>query len=146
MQTKSLFGGALKIDIPDSFTDLSTLRQVPDYQEAFVDKDGPASLVIEVLDASDSMDVVSKMTAATYLSDLLDNAVDAVNLQIEHLEKHSFTPDASVQFCSHDPLQIALLRLPSHKTDILITLARSSLSLRDIFSTFSILEYGLFGS
>ncbi|KAI1826604.1 hypothetical protein F4861DRAFT_496838 [Xylaria intraflava] len=43
-----LFGGALVCDLPAKFTDVSQLRQVPDNQEVYIDKDGFTSVIIEV--------------------------------------------------------------------------------------------------
>ncbi|KAJ9108144.1 hypothetical protein QFC19_002612 [Naganishia cerealis] len=47
---KPLFGGAIEIDIPSSFMDVSDFRQVPDTQEVYVCHDDETSLVMEILD------------------------------------------------------------------------------------------------
>ncbi|KAI1294113.1 Mog1p/PsbP-like protein [Xylaria venustula] len=43
-----LFGGALVCDLPTNFADVSQLRQVPDNQEVYIDKDGFTSIIIEI--------------------------------------------------------------------------------------------------
>ncbi|KAI1749021.1 hypothetical protein F4782DRAFT_514870 [Xylaria castorea] len=47
-QTTPLFGGALVCDLPTNFADVSRLRQVPDNQEVYIDKDGFTSIIIEI--------------------------------------------------------------------------------------------------
>jgi Ran-interacting Mog1 protein len=49
-----LFGGALHAQIPSSFIDVSALRQVPDHQEVFVQHDGFASIMFDVLERVDA--------------------------------------------------------------------------------------------
>jgi hypothetical protein len=45
-----LYGGAIVCDLPENFADVSKLRQVPSYQEVWIDKDGFTSIAIELLD------------------------------------------------------------------------------------------------
>ncbi|KAH8739583.1 hypothetical protein FG386_001140 [Cryptosporidium ryanae] len=45
-----LYGGAISVYIPKSFDDLSKIRDVPDYQEVFVDENSECSMIIELLD------------------------------------------------------------------------------------------------
>merc|ERR1712216_177996 len=45
-----LYGGALECDIPESFSDISELRQVPDNQEVWADTLCDRSLIIEILE------------------------------------------------------------------------------------------------
>ncbi|KAI0475010.1 Mog1p/PsbP-like protein [Xylariaceae sp. FL0804] len=47
-KTTPLFGGALVCDLPSNFADVSQLRQVPDHQEVFIDKDGFTSIIVEI--------------------------------------------------------------------------------------------------
>ncbi|KAK7960511.1 hypothetical protein PG996_011157 [Apiospora saccharicola] len=47
-QGTPLFGGALVCDLPSNFADVSKLRQVPDNQEVWIDRDGFTSLVFEI--------------------------------------------------------------------------------------------------
>ncbi len=49
---RPLFGGAIRCLVPNSFSDVSLIRQVPDNQEVFADPSSDSSLIIEVLEAS----------------------------------------------------------------------------------------------
>uniref|UniRef100_A0AAV1VLV4 Ran guanine nucleotide release factor n=1 Tax=Peronospora matthiolae TaxID=2874970 RepID=A0AAV1VLV4_9STRA len=46
---RPLFGGALSCDIPESFADVSSFRQVPDNQEVFANAATDQSVIIELL-------------------------------------------------------------------------------------------------
>lgn len=48
--TVPLFGGALPCSLPTTFLDVSELRQVPDTQEVFLERDGFTSIVFDVLE------------------------------------------------------------------------------------------------
>jgi hypothetical protein len=52
-----LFGGALSTSIPSTFLDTSDLRQIPDNQEVFIDRDGLASITFDILEQVDTTDV-----------------------------------------------------------------------------------------
>ena len=43
-----LFGGALVVDLPTNFADVSKLREVPDNQEVWIDKDGFTSIIFDI--------------------------------------------------------------------------------------------------
>ncbi|KAL1306017.1 hypothetical protein AAFC00_004147 [Neodothiora populina] len=45
-----LYGGAIRADLPTNFGDVSDIRQVPDTQEVFLDKDGFTSIVFDILE------------------------------------------------------------------------------------------------
>ncbi|KAI7155191.1 hypothetical protein KC352_g27692, partial [Hortaea werneckii] len=45
-----LFGGALAASLPSTFGDVSDIRQVPDHQEVWLDRDGYTSVVFEILE------------------------------------------------------------------------------------------------
>ncbi|KAK4960170.1 hypothetical protein LTR10_003061 [Elasticomyces elasticus] len=45
----SLYGGAITCLLPSNFADVSDLRQVPDHQEVYLDKDGYTSIVVDIL-------------------------------------------------------------------------------------------------
>ncbi|CAE8680809.1 unnamed protein product, partial [Polarella glacialis] len=66
-QPAGLFGGAITCELPRSFSDASTFREVPDHQEVWVDCDSDRSLVIEILEKKD---VPDDQAIAFFLSDL----------------------------------------------------------------------------
>ncbi|KAL8928553.1 MAG: hypothetical protein Q9208_001787 [Pyrenodesmia sp. 3 TL-2023] len=43
-----LFGGAITVDLPDRYADVSNIREVPDHQEIYLDASGFSSIIIEV--------------------------------------------------------------------------------------------------
>ena len=47
---RELFGGAITIMLPETFEDVSVLREIPDHQEVFVDRDSEVSLIVELLE------------------------------------------------------------------------------------------------
>ncbi|KAF9653043.1 Mog1p/PsbP-like protein [Thelephora ganbajun] len=49
-QQRDLFGGAIVFSIPPQCKDVSDLRQVPNNQEAFVYRNSPISIIVEVLE------------------------------------------------------------------------------------------------
>lgn len=47
--SRELFGGAITVKLPDSFEDVSAVRQVPDHQEVFVENKTEMSFIVELL-------------------------------------------------------------------------------------------------
>jgi len=77
--SKDLFGGAITISLPDSFEDISLIRQVPDHQEVFVDRSTEASLIVELLNHEDN---VANESAAHYYFEDLAECNEASNVQV----------------------------------------------------------------
>ncbi|KAG5478975.1 hypothetical protein CUR178_05557 [Leishmania enriettii] len=48
-RTVDLYGGAMRICLPQTMTDVSAFRQVPDNQEVYADVDTGASVIVELL-------------------------------------------------------------------------------------------------
>ncbi|KAI9790844.1 MAG: hypothetical protein M1833_001758 [Piccolia ochrophora] len=44
----ALFGGAMTVELPTGFADVSDIRQVPDHQEVYLDKDGFTSIIFDI--------------------------------------------------------------------------------------------------
>ncbi|XP_071717312.1 uncharacterized protein [Rutidosis leptorrhynchoides] len=65
---RQLFGGAISTSFPLRFEDVSTIREVPDHQEVFVDPERDDSLIIEILEMKD--DVADSASATWFLQDL----------------------------------------------------------------------------
>ncbi|EPS73516.1 hypothetical protein M569_01241, partial [Genlisea aurea] len=68
---RRLFGGAISAAFPLRFQDVSSVRQVPDHQEAFVDSSRDESIVLELLELKH--DVADTGSAAWFLQDLADD-------------------------------------------------------------------------
>ena len=49
-----LYGGALSAALPDTFKDVSEIRQVPDNQEVYLDAEGFTSVVFDILERVDA--------------------------------------------------------------------------------------------
>ncbi|CAH9129018.1 unnamed protein product [Cuscuta epithymum] len=65
---RPLFGGAIASTFPSRFQDVSTIRQVPDNQEVFVDPARDESLIFELLELK--QDVADDGSATWFLQDL----------------------------------------------------------------------------
>ena len=64
----SLFGGAMSAHLPVSFEDISVIREVPDHQEVYVDRNSEMSLIIELLAYEET--VPDDKASAHYFQDL----------------------------------------------------------------------------
>ena len=65
---RELFGGAMTLMLPETFEDVSVLREVPDHQEVFVDRDSEVSLIVELLEYDGA--VTGEDAAQYYFKDL----------------------------------------------------------------------------
>ncbi|KAI5123277.1 hypothetical protein M0805_009299 [Coniferiporia weirii] len=75
---RGLFGGAITIELPSTFIDASTLRQVPDTQEVFISP-SDVSFVIEILERVDPDD---PKEAVKFHFDSLAHDNDAINSHV----------------------------------------------------------------
>jgi len=136
-----LFGGALIVDLPSTFADVSTIRQVPDHQEVYLDKDGFTSIIFDITErvgAPGSGPAVDGAALTTHLEDIVDSDVDTVkvwntsNTQFSKLPEGipaytliaTQTPPAAPDSKSPDftAIVLTLIRLERESTDILITI------------------------
>ncbi|KAK1757215.1 putative ran-interacting mog1 protein [Echria macrotheca] len=137
-----LFGGALYCDLPEKFADVSKLRQVPDNQEVYIDKDGFTSIIFDITErvgpAGGGLETDGR-ALTTHLEELVGDDADTVKVwnttetQFTHLdeeipaytliatqttpksERSSSTPDFTA-------LILTLVRLEKESTDVLITI------------------------
>lgn len=97
-----LFGGALIVDLPSTFADVryytpphmppsrplransvSTIRQVPDHQEVYIDKDGFTSIIFDITERVGLPGTGAATDGAaltTHLEDLIDSDTDIVKV------------------------------------------------------------------
>ena len=96
-----LFGGALLVDLPSTFADVrfvwhvlfiavrelislnSTIRQVPDHQEVYLDKDGFTSIIFDITErvgGPGSSPEIDGRALTTHLEDIVDSADDDVKV------------------------------------------------------------------
>ena len=52
-----LYGGAMSIELPETFRNAAEFRQIPDHQEVFVDHETENSIIIEILERSKESDI-----------------------------------------------------------------------------------------
>ncbi|KAF4622676.1 hypothetical protein G7Y89_g14353 [Cudoniella acicularis] len=113
-----LFGGALIVDLPSNFADVSTIRQVPDHQERPAAIDG-AALTTHLEDIVDSdIDTVKVWNTSNTQFSLLPEGIPAYTLiatQTPPPEPGSKNPDFTA-------IVLTLIRLEREKTDILVTI------------------------
>jgi len=142
-QSTPLFGGALIVDLPSTFADVSTIRQVPDHQEVYLDKDGFTSIIFDITErvgppGSDATIDGAAMT--THLQDIVDSDTDTVKVWSITDTKFSklpsdipaytliatqtppVDPDARVAAPDFTAIVLNLIRLEKESTDILVTI------------------------
>ncbi|KAK4074178.1 hypothetical protein Trihar35433_3652 [Trichoderma harzianum] len=144
-----LYGGAITCDLPKHFADVSKLRQVPDNQEVWIDKDGFTSIIFEITERvgePGSGPEIDGRAMTTHLEDMVGSDINTVKIwntaetefsrmqEGENRLKHpaytliaTQTPNAghsSDQSSAPDftALTMTLLRLEEQDTDILITI------------------------
>lgn len=138
-----LFGGALIADLPSTFADVSTIRQVPDNQEVYLDKDGFTSIIFDItervgLPGSGAATDGAAMT--THLEDIVDSDIDTVKVWSTSDTRFSKLPEGTPAYtliatqtpppdpASRNPapdftaIVLNLIRLEKESTDILITI------------------------
>ncbi|KAI1862425.1 hypothetical protein JX265_009139 [Neoarthrinium moseri] len=74
-----LYGGALICDLPTTFADVSLLREVPDNQEVYIDKDGFTSIVFDITErvgGKGSGPEIDGRALTTHLEDVVGDDID----------------------------------------------------------------------
>jgi hypothetical protein len=139
-----LFGGAIVCDLPEHFADVSKLRQVPDNQEVWIDRDGFTSIIFDITERvgpSGQGPKIDGRALTTHLEELVGSDKDSLKIwntaetEFSRLEQRfpaytlisTQTPQAGQsKERSSAPdftaLIMTLLRLEKYNTDILITI------------------------
>jgi len=136
-----LFGGALVVDLPSTFADVSTIRQVPDHQEVYLDKDGFTSIIFDITERVGEPGTGPQVDGAaltTHLEDIIDSDVDTVKVWNTSTTLFSKLPEdlpAYTLIATQTPplapdsknpdftaVVLTLVRLEKESTDILITI------------------------
>ncbi|KAL6845870.1 hypothetical protein ACP4OV_024445 [Aristida adscensionis] len=79
---RPLFGGAISSTFPVRFQDVSSIREVPDHQEVFVDPARDESLIFELLDLK--AEVEDAGSALWFLRDIANEQDAGDNMVVEH--------------------------------------------------------------
>jgi len=141
-----LFGGAILCDIPSNFADVSTIRQVPDNQEVFLDKDGFTSIVFDITErvGPDGSDEKIDGTAMTvHLEEIVDEDLETVKvwsmtrtefselppktpaytlMATQTPQPTSAHPSSRAESPDFTAILLNLIRLEKQQTDVLITI------------------------
>ncbi|KAL7619972.1 hypothetical protein AAE478_010520 [Parahypoxylon ruwenzoriense] len=139
-----LFGGALICDLPANFADVSSLRQVPDNQEVYLDKDGFTSIIFDInerIGGPGSSPEIDGRALTTHLEDIVGDDLDRVKVWntsptlFSRLDEDipAYTliatttpappaPGAAEQTNKFTAIILTLVRLEREKTDLLITI------------------------
>ncbi|KAI5854478.1 Mog1p/PsbP-like protein [Durotheca rogersii] len=145
-----LFGGALICDLPANFVDVSALRQVPDNQEVYIDKDGFTSIIFDInerVGGPGTGPEIDGRALTTHLEEVV--AEDIVNLHVWNTTPTQFSrlnqdipaytliatvtphPDPSSAGVGQQQTDVqnkltaiilTMVRLEREKTDLLITI------------------------
>jgi len=139
-----LFGGALIVDLPSTFADVSTIRQVPDHQEVYLDKDGFTSIIFDITErvgGPGSGPATDGAAMTTHLEDIVDSDDDVVKVWSTSNTIFSKLPEGTPAYtliATQTPpiseavapgsapdftaIVLNLIRLEKECTDILITI------------------------
>lgn len=139
-----LFGGALIVDLPSTFADVSTIRQVPDHQEVYLDKDGFTSIIFDITERvglPGSGPATDGAAMTTHLEDIVDSDTDTVKVWSTSNTIFSKLPEGTPAYtliATQTPpapeatspgsapdftaIVLNLIRLEKESTDILITI------------------------
>jgi len=138
-----LFGGALIADLPSTFADVSTIRQVPNNQEVYLDKDGFTSIIFDITERAGpatSTPAIDGAALTVHLEEVVDSETDTVKVWSTSATQFSKLPEGipaytliATQTPPPDPasenvapdftaIVMNLVRLEKESTDILITI------------------------
>lgn len=145
MPLQQLFGGSIECFVPEGWSDVSSVRQVPDHQECWQDDEGRL-LVIEILDYQN--DVTDDQAAEYFFTDLAESngVANQQDVSFSRSNQVAVIPalPATTTLCTgcgsqriiqgrenvsrpSEPIwinvELCAIRMPSVSTDILITLS-----------------------
>ncbi|OTA65934.1 Mog1p/PsbP-like protein [Hypoxylon sp. EC38] len=146
-----LYGGALIADLPVNFADVSAIRQVPDNEEVYIDKDGFTSIIFDITErvggpgtgpeidgraltahledlVGDDLDRVKVWNTTPTLFSRLDDDIPAYTLIATVAPPKADAPSTSAgderpaAKTDFTAIILTLVRLEREKTDLLITI------------------------
>ncbi|KAA8499463.1 putative ran guanine nucleotide release factor [Porphyridium purpureum] len=137
---RELYGGAMLMELPERMLDASAIRQVPDHQMVYVDPQGDASVIVELLELEAQVEQTRDAAlfhARVYVRDCGGELVDANNellsAQIEvspELHASCWMVEATMNAAkfNEDPslhaqrvrVMLAVLRITRVDTDLLL--------------------------
>ncbi|KAM0754020.1 Mog1p/PsbP-like protein [Meredithblackwellia eburnea MCA 4105] len=142
---RQLYGGAITAPIPLGYTDASTLRQVPDEQEVWIDNNSNTSIIIEVLQQptatltdDDDMATVHWQSLAHDNDAITQTILSTYTLPLTTTQKQQQQQEFKVEgptivighqtiakFNANIPdtvlIQLAIWRIPQKNTDLVLS-------------------------
>ncbi|KAJ2705753.1 hypothetical protein H4R19_005084 [Coemansia spiralis] len=130
LEERALYGGAISMALPAGMVDVSAFRTVPDHQEVYTD-DYDRSVIVEVLEAvgvqgHDALRYhfgqIAELNNAecaqqAHVEDIQLDAAGEAYVLVGQQDVAKFNEQAANRVC----LLMALLRIPQHGADILVT-------------------------
>ncbi|KAL8683985.1 MAG: hypothetical protein Q9186_000015 [Xanthomendoza sp. 1 TL-2023] len=115
-----LFGGAIITQLPASYTDVSTIREVPDHQEIYLDATGFSSIIIEI--AERVTDPATDQEALKFhFQDILDENDTSQIWQTDVAQLPHFPNNIHALTPKFVAIIMTLIRLEPQSTDIVVT-------------------------
>ncbi|CAF9907555.1 hypothetical protein IMSHALPRED_005566 [Imshaugia aleurites] len=135
-----LFGGAITANIPSNFADVSKIRQVPDNQEVYLDKNGFTSLTFDITERVSHLSTDRDALEYHFADIVAENDTRDVRSVVENEELPNFSPSTPILALTaitkpppstvaakaltptHTDIHFTLIRLVEQSTDVVITL------------------------
>jgi len=135
-----LFGGAMVAELPSGFADVSNIRQVPDNQEVYLDKDGFTSIMFDITERLDDAGTDDEALKA-HFQDIIESS-DGVKVWSSDVTKLINLPDGVPSYtlvATKQPVAGERVRTPSPDfTAILLTLVRLESQKTDVVITINV--------
>jgi len=140
-ELRELYGGAITTRVPSNFFDSSEIRQVPDNQEVFLDRQSDDSIVFDILERVEGGAISTDVDALKYHAEDIIEAENPTTssfstIKLPHL---SDTTPSLTCFVSAPPtntgkytgILMLLVRLAAQTTDIVVTFNLPGLSVHE---------------
>lgn len=152
-----LYGGAITVELPEPFVDVSTMREVPDNQEVFIFEgatvDTDESLIIDLIELEDKP---VDQSIGNIVEDLVQKEVVVMGPTLvdtstnESLQAPIYTYNVELE--NGVNILISVLRIYKANTDILLSLNKKTheetpvrvQKLKQIGASINIRDWGLF--
>ncbi|KAM0797265.1 hypothetical protein BDR22DRAFT_892372 [Usnea florida] len=141
-QPIELFGGAITASIPQNFTDVSNLRQVPDSQEVYLDKDGFTSLSFDINERVSHLSTDKEAVEYHFADIVAEEDTPKIWSTVENVQLPNFPPNTPVLSltATTEPLcsMVGANALTPNRTEIHFTLIRLVEQSTDLVITFNV--------
>ncbi|KAG0019192.1 hypothetical protein BGZ80_006187 [Entomortierella chlamydospora] len=121
---QELFGGAITLNLPRKFENISHVREVPDHQEVFVNVEEDQSVIVEILElATQANDEGCAAAEAKIYLLLGQQRIAKFNERQRQVEDAAAHPNQQPHADARNLVQIMMVvvRLPRQETDVVIS-------------------------